>query len=92
MRILIIGVLALFAVSACGKTDQPAEGTVAVTTPAADRAHAAALTANAIAANPASADSILKAGGYTPDGFQKLMYEIAADSTMSAGYAAARGR
>lgn len=96
MRFLCLGVAALLSLAACAKDDKTAsesDSTTATTatTPAA-RARAAALTANAIAANPAAADSILKAGGYTPDGFQKLMYEIAADSAMSAAYASAKGR
>lgn len=56
----------------------------------ADRARSAATVANAIAANPARADSILQAAGYTRDSFQAVMYEIAADSAMSAVYAAAK--
>lgn len=56
----------------------------------AERARAAASIANAIAANPAAADSILTAGGHTRESYQALMYEIAADSVMSAAYAAAK--
>lgn len=50
----------------------------------------AARLANAIEALPSSADSILKAAGHTPESFQQLMYDIAADSAMSAEYAATR--
>lgn len=56
----------------------------------AERARAAASIANAMAANPAAADSILTAGGHTRESFEALMYEIAADSVMSAAYAAAK--
>ena len=56
----------------------------------ADRARAAAAVAKAIEANPAGADSILQAAGYTRDSFEKMIYEIAADSVMSAAYAAAK--
>jgi len=93
MRVLYLGLAALLSVSACAKDDKPASesGSATATTPA-DRARAAALTANAIEANPAAADSILKEGGYTRDGFQKLMYEIAGDSAMSAQYASAKAR
>ncbi len=90
MRVLVLGVAAMLVVSACTKADQNTR-TVAAAAPAPDRARRAALTANAMAANPAAADSILAAGGYTQAGFQKLMYEIAADSAMSAAYAGARG-
>lgn len=98
MRVLSLGAAALLALSACAKPDQAPNAatatgaTGATTSPAASRARTAALTANSIAAHPAAADSILKAGGYTPDGFQKLMYEIAADPAMSAEYASVRGR
>jgi hypothetical protein len=91
-RILIAGVTALFAITACAKADRPAGADATATPPVTDRARSAALTANAIAARPAAADSILAAGGYTPDGFQRLMYEIAADPAMSATYASVRVR
>jgi hypothetical protein len=55
-----------------------------------DRATQAAAIANAIAAKPASADSILKANGYTAESFETLMYEIASDSAMSVAYASAK--
>lgn len=92
MRVLYLGLAALVAVSGCKGSETSADTTVVAATPAADRARSAAVAANAIAANPAAADSILKAGGYTRDGFEKLMYEIAADSAMSAAYASARTR
>ena len=87
----------LLAVAGCSGADRssPAarESTPASTpgaTTGASRAAAAAAVANAIAASPAGADSILKAAGYTAESFQQLIYEIAADSGMSAEYAAAR--
>jgi hypothetical protein len=92
MRILSLGVAMLLAVSACVKSDAAAVAATSTTAPADHRARTAALTANAMAANPAAADSILRASGYTKDGFEKLMYEIAADSAKSAEYAAARSR
>jgi hypothetical protein len=93
MRILSIGLAIVLALSACAKADQPATSSTVSTTPtASDRVRTAAQTANALAANPTVADSILKANGYTADSFQKVMYEIAADSAMSADYAAARIR
>lgn len=55
-----------------------------------DRATSAAAVSNAIAANPAAADSILRAHGYTTADFERLMYDIASDSAMSARYAAAK--
>ncbi len=54
------------------------------------RAHTAAALANAVAANPSRADSILSAAGYTVESFEQMMYEIAADSAQAAAYAAAR--
>jgi hypothetical protein len=80
--------------AACSRGEKPPLPAIqqpAVPTPGPiERAQAAAAVADAIAAAPAKGDSILAAAGYTADGFERLMYEIAADSTMSAAYAAAR--
>jgi hypothetical protein len=92
MRTLSIGLGIVLALSACARAEKPASATDAAPPPATNRAQGAALIANAIAANPTAADSILKANGQTADGFQKLMYEIAADSVMSAEYARAKSR
>jgi hypothetical protein len=93
VRILPVGIAIVLAVSACAKADKPATTTTVTATPtASDRALSAARSANAIASNPQAADSILKANGYTQDSFEKLMFEIAADSAMSATYSAARVR
>lgn len=90
MRYLTISAAALCALAACrggGRRDDTARA--AAMSPA-DSARAAARTANAIAANPAAADSILAASGYTRDGFQEFMYRVAGDSAMSAAYAAVK--
>ena len=99
MRSLSLGVAAMLAVVGCARGEKAADTTTvaaaaseAATSPGADRARSAAAIANAIAAKPAAADSILTAAGYTRDSFQELMYEIAADSTMSAAYAAAKAQ
>lgn len=92
MRVLWLGAALLLAAAGCAGGGEQADTAVAGAGATADRAVTAAVVANAIAANPAAADSILSAAGYTPDGFQQLMYEIAADSAMSASYAAARDR
>jgi hypothetical protein len=83
MRTFIIGVVLLTAAGCKG-------GQSASDASASDPVVKAAATANAIKARPAAADSILAAAGYTRDSFQKLMYEIAADSAKSATYAAAK--
>lgn len=82
----------LLATAACAGGEKKSDSTAVATasTPGNDRARTAASVANAIEANPAKADSILKAAGYTRDSFQQAMYEIAADSAMSADYAAAK--
>ena len=98
MRFPFIAAAALLATLGCARGDGDDADTAAA--PAAsgssastdDRARKAASVANAMAANPAGADSILTAAGYTRDSFAKLMYDIAADSAMSAAYAAARNR
>lgn len=92
MRVLCLCAVVLLAATGCARGEQQADTAVVAATPVADRAVAAAATANAIEANPSAADSILGAAGYTRDSFQSLMYEIAADSAMSASYAAAKAR
>jgi hypothetical protein len=94
MRIPFIAVAILSIAIGCARDDRGGADTTAdsaaPTGSTADRARNAAMVANAIAANPARADSILQAAGYTRDSFQQAMYEIAADSAMSAVYAAAK--
>ena len=84
MRVLVAAAALALIISACAKTDGPAVGT------ASDDPAVAAATAKAIEASPAAADSILKAAGHTQESFEKLMYDIAADSAKSAAYAAAK--
>jgi hypothetical protein len=74
------------------KPDSATPGQATVASTGVDRAVAAAAVANAIAANPAGADSILRAARYTEDSFGRLLYEIAADSAQAAAYTAARHR
>jgi hypothetical protein len=76
--------LLLVALAACGTqaaSDQAADGAA----PAADVVLAADIAA-AVAAQPARTDSILSAHDLTPATLEKLMFRIAADSTMSADY------
>jgi len=89
MRVLTLGAVALLAAAGCARVERSPDA--AARSPAS-RAVTAAAVANAIAAHPAAADSILGAAGYTRASFQKLMYEIAADSAMSVAYAAAKQR
>jgi hypothetical protein len=84
MKSLAIGAVLLM-LAGCTRADSSAGASVS------DPVMKAAATAKAIEAKPAAADSILTAAGYTRDSFQKLMYEIAADSAKSAAYAAAKG-
>ena len=93
MRILTLGLAALVAAGACAKGDNASDTTTAATATAnEDPAVKAANVANAIAANPAGADSILTANGYTRESFDKQLVDIAADSAMSARYAAAKSK
>lgn len=91
MRNLIAGACVVLAAVGCARGDKMATDTTGAITPTADTVAAAAATAKAIEANPAAADSIISAAGYTRDSFQKLMYDIAADSAKAARYAAAKG-
>ena len=89
-RISAVFLLAL--ATACAGGDDRSDTGAAADTTAAGRARSAAAVANAIEANPAAADSILRAAGHTAEEFEALMYDIAADSAMSAAYAAAKSR
>lgn len=82
----------LLLAAACAGGDDRRDTNAAADTTAAGRARSAAAVANAIAAKPEAADSILKAAGHTPEEFEALMYDIASDSAMSAAYAAAKSR
>ena len=78
----------------CGRNDGSATDSMGMTamtaaSPSTSPEQAAAI-ANAIAANPAGADSILRANNHTPESFDQLMFRIAGDSAMSATYAAAK--
>ena len=91
--IRLLTALSLLMVSAaCAGDDDMRDTSAARDTSMAGRATSAAAVANAIAANPTAADSILRAAGYSREAFEQLMYDIAADSAMSAAYAAARSR
>ncbi len=91
-RTTAIATFSLMLLAACAGGDEQAESAAARDTTSAGRARSAAAVANAIAAQPAAADSILQAAGYTREEFEQLMYDIAADSAMSAAYAAAKTR
>ena len=88
-RTLLLPALSLLLV-ACAAGEETADTTAARDTTMAGRAREAAAVANAIAERPSAADSILRAAGYTPEEFERLMYDIAADSAMSAAYTSAR--
>src|SRR5688500_6857226 len=96
-RAILAASLILLA-AGCAGGDRHSDTTAANDTAAArdtsiaGRARSAAAVANAIAARPAAADSILRAAGYTREDFEQLMYDIASDSAMSAAYAAAKAR
>ena len=101
MRSLCLAAGVMVAVTGCAGGEKTGDSAAAAVTPTpassastqtTDRARTAAAVANAIAARPTAADSILTAAGMTRDSFQTLMYEIAADSAMSAAYAAAKTR
>ena len=91
MRQISILAAAALLLAACAKPETPATDSAApAATPTADANVKAAMVSNAIKANPAAADSILKANGYTAESFERELFDIAADSTRSAAYAAAR--
>ena len=80
---------------ACGDApDQPADAESAVDTAMGEAVPTwvaeVAAVANAIEAQPAAADSILGAHEMTRMAFDSLLYEIAADPTLTAAYQEAR--
>lgn len=78
------GVMLLLA-TACGHPGEAAEAAVSSST--ATGVDLAVVTAQAIEATPAAADSILGAHGLTRAGFDSLLYDIAADPTLARTYA-----
>jgi hypothetical protein len=73
---------ALLLAAACGRSEGSAAGGTSDMT-AVDRAVA---VARGIRAHPTAADSILAAHDLTRDGFDALMYDIAADSALARAY------
>ena len=96
MKPVCLAAAAMLLAIGCAREERRPDTTAATTTTAAsanaDRARAAATIANAIAARPLAADSILKANNHTRESFQRLMFDIAADSAMSAVYASVKNR
>lgn len=84
-RLTSLAVVVLLA--ACARPDQAADTTASAS---ANPDTKAAMVSNAIASNPAAADSILTANGYTRESFESELFAIAADSARSAAYAAAK--
>lgn len=82
---------AIVLIAACARGERAAGDTAAATTPPPASADArAASVSDAIARNPAAADSILTANGFTRESFERELFAIAADSSRSAAYAAAK--
>lgn len=87
-RLLMLCAVAL---AACGGSGASEQSETTAAAPAVSTDVTLALTvADGIQAAPAMADSILQANGLTRAGFDSLLYKIAADSTLSAQYAAGR--
>jgi hypothetical protein len=91
MKMIRVSALLLIGLTACARNEGAATDTAATAAAAADdRGARAAAISNAIQANPAAADSILKANNLTAEQFDRMLYDVAADSAQSAAYAAAR--
>lgn len=83
-RLIVLSALAL---AACA--GEPKSENVEPSAPAVSADVTLALTvATGIQAAPAAADSVLRANNLTRAGFDSLLFKIAADSTLSAQYAA----
>lgn len=87
----LTSLVAVVLLAACARGENAADDTTAALgAPTASSEAKAAAVSNAIAANPAAADSILTANGYTRESFEREIFAIAADSARSAAYAAAK--
>jgi len=89
--------VALLILAGCAKpeanrADSAAAAAAAPPAASTDRVAMAAAVSDAIAANPAAADSILRANNLTQEQFHQLMFDIAADSAQSARYASTKKR
>jgi hypothetical protein len=89
-RIVVWGA-ALALLAGCGGSEEVASG-AAAGAPTGSAAEPAVAVAQAIRANPAGADSILVAHGLTHDGFDSLMYDVAADAERARAYTEAMRR
>lgn len=81
---------AIVLIAACARGERAAGDTAAATPSPANADARAASVSDAIARNPAAADSILTANGFTRESFERELFAIAADSSRSAAYAAAK--
>ncbi len=83
-------ILSTLALAACGgepRQEQPPPSAAAQVAPEVTLAQT---VAEGIQAAPSRADSVLQAHSITRAGFDSLLYKIAADSALSAQYAAGR--
>lgn len=80
--------LVLFACGEVPDEQEPAADTVAVPEWVDD----VAAVADAIEARPGAVDSILQANDMTREQLDSLLYEVAADPTLTQAYQRARGR
>lgn len=90
-RRLILG-SALALLAGCGGPEQAVPGAstgAPLGAPTESQPDPAIAVAQAIRANPAGTDSILVAHGLTRDGFDSLMYDVAADAQRARAYAEA---
>lgn len=79
----------LLAAPGCGapETEQvPATGDVADAVDLPDQVATAVAIARELAADPGDGEAILDRHGLTEEGFDQLMYEIAADPELTAAY------
>ena len=84
----LIGGAVLVLAAGCGGPGEAPSG-AAAGAPTQSEVDPAVAVAQAVRANPAAADSILAAHGLTRDGFDSLMYDVAADAQRAQAYAEA---
>jgi hypothetical protein len=86
---ILLWIVLAAALAGCGGDAPEVEAesnTAAATVESADLASRAASITKAMNADPDAVEAILESHGVTPDEFEQMMYEIAADPELSKAY------
>ncbi len=80
---VVLGAVVVAVVACSNARDEHSGGSQAAVP---ERVRLAVLIARAVEENPAAAESLLTAYGLTPQAYDSLMYEIAADPTLTLAF------